>query len=246
MCTVTYFKHGDDYLLTMNRDERDDRGREIPPRRFRLNDEQPESAWPIDSDSGGTWIGANHHGVAACILNGYDKSDDSRKHFKSRGTIIPLILRLKSLDRVERWLAKDFEAASFKSFSLIVVQRDAILCVHSDGMGTVTFERRDPAPQLWTSSSWKPREVIPWRATRFAAWFDEGATLNMAGIPTFHLLQQDGMAEWSPMMKRDKSATRSITQVATSPSRVVLHYWRTPLKNDCALDRELILGASSS
>ena len=246
MCTVTYLKAGDQFLLTMNRDERLDRGREIAPRRFRLNDKKPECAWPIDSDSGGTWIGTNHHGITACILNGYEESDAGRKDFKSRGTIIPQVLQLATLDKVERMLAGDFESTAFKSFSLIVVQRDAVMFLYSNGMGTITFERRDGLPQLWSSSSWKAAEVLPWREIQFSEWVERGAALTEAGIPTYHLLQPEGREAWAPLMKRDKSMTRSITQVLISSSGVSLRYWKCPVTGGSAPDRAIVLNSPSA
>ncbi|MEO8376894.1 MAG: NRDE family protein [Candidatus Sumerlaeota bacterium] len=245
MCTVTYLRRADEFFLTMNRDERLDRGREIPPRRFRLNDQKPECAWPIDSDAGGTWIGANNYGIAACILNGYERSDAQKRGFRSRGTIIPLALQLASLDEIERWLAHDFEAIAFKSFSLLVVQRENMMFLYSDGMGTITFDRPDGVPQIWSSSSWKADEVLPWREQEFIAWYSRGLQMNSANVPTFHLMQPEGRAEWAPMMRRDKSATRSISQVVISPGDVTLKYWKCPLKDDFSADRVIVLNASS-
>ena len=41
--------------------------------------------------------------------------------------------------------------------------------------------------------------------------------------------QVPGKEEWSPLMKRDWSSTRSVTQAAVDPSKALLHYWPSPV-----------------
>ena len=69
--------------------------------------------------------------------------------------------------------------------------------------------------------------------------------------PGFNFYQAPGREEWSPLMIRDWSATRSVTQVAVemAEGRVHLRYWPnpTPAPIDPAHSLELPLepGAAS-
>ena len=70
-------------------------------------------------------------------------------------------------------------------------------------------------------------EVVEWRREQFKSWCDEGAS-EVNGVPSFNLLEVPDRLEWSPMMTRSFSITRSLTQteVRRGASRLELRYWR--------------------
>jgi len=80
---------------------------------------------------------------------------------------------------------------------------------------------------MTTSSLWRSGEVVAWRQARFAEWRLAGAP-EIAGVPAFNLLEIPGRREWSPLMTRPISITRSLTQaeLRAGADRLVLRYWR--------------------
>ena len=92
MCTVTAIGHPGSLRIVMNRDELRTRTAGRGPTLVRTGSHQ--AIMPIDPLSGGTWIGCNHAGVAAVLLN---MAPGNRPHApqpgdRSRGSIIPAIL----------------------------------------------------------------------------------------------------------------------------------------------------------
>ena len=55
--------------------------------------------------------------------------------------------------------------------------------------------------------------MLPWRQEAFEAWLSEGAPFER-GIPGYHLFQPPGKETIAPLMARDVSSTRSITQAS--------------------------------
>ena len=68
--------------------------------------------------------------------------------------------------------------------------------------------------------------VAAWRGAEFARWREEGTAFRGA-IPSFNLLQAEGKAEWSPLMERAASCTRSVTQVEADFARgeIAMRHW---------------------
>lgn len=232
MCTVTLLKTSDEFLLTMNRDERHERPAEEPPRVVDPSGRAPRCVWPIDSKSGGTWIGMNARGLTACLLNGYLPGDAqptlSGSHL-SRGAIVPDVLRHGVYTDALHWLQHDFEPWQFGSFTLLIAAGLEATAVTWRGGRSLEFHSPAGNWSLWSSSSWNADEVLPWRRREFDRWIAEGAR-RAEGMPAYHLLQPEGMAEWSPLMHRSYSATRSITQVARrTDGPLEMRYWQKAL-----------------
>lgn len=214
MCTVTLRCGGGSLLLTMNRDERRDRAAEQPPRAVNGGSGRPGWAAPFDGESGGTWIGVNERGVAACLLNGYAPADAElvgRRDVPSRGSIIPRILEDRAGDGPAR-LGDTLDFSAYPSFTLVVVTKDGGEVLRWRHGGTI---EREPVGDGWTfltSSSWNEPEVARWRRQAFDAWLASGAPMEH-GVPAIHVLAPDGDERRAPFMTRERSATRSIAQV---------------------------------
>jgi transport and Golgi organization protein 2 len=88
MCTVTFVPRNDGFYVAMNRDERIARPVASPPAVF--GQELVESIYPLDGE-GGTWIAANHTGVAFALLNWNDTQVLHQKN-RTRGSVIPALL----------------------------------------------------------------------------------------------------------------------------------------------------------
>lgn len=232
MCMLTIYRGPEEIVATMNRDEALTRGPELPPR---IHESGAGPAWmaPHDSDRGGTWMGANAHGVIACLLNAYLPGEsllpDARAQLPSRGEIIPMLLEAGDGPAVLSWLANEFRPEAYPSFNLLVITQEkgvSYQWLRNGGPGLSEFNTD------WiirSSAGWDSEEIRLWREERFAEWRAAGCE-KFDTLPTFHLMQDPNNVEWSPLMRREWSATRSITQVCVSPGRgeVEMRYWPEP------------------
>jgi hypothetical protein len=232
MCTVTSHLLGRRLLLTMNRDEYRSRAAEHPPVIHKGADGSLGWIGPCDGQSGGTWIGANSAGVMACILNVYEADEaappaaDDRP---SRGKIIPDLLAIGLLERIDSWLLKEFTAADYAPFRLLIANSDRRTVYTWRGHGQIDKADLPEGWQVLTSSSWNGDGVVPWREERFRQWVADGAII--AGeLPTYHLLQPEGLADHAPLMARELTTTRSITQIALDGvgGKTICRYWPDP------------------
>ena len=215
----------------MNRDEAISRAAEIPPA---IHAEEGSATWmaPRDSAKGGTWMGVNECGVVACLLNYYRPGESliaqPQPGDRSRGEIIPRILALGGMAQGTTWLEESFDPDPYPSFTLL-------LFTPAGGRRITwlrgTSLRYDTIEGIWSvisSSGWDSERIIRWREERFRQWLADGETMQ-GTLPSFNMLQVPGKEEWSPLMKRDWSSTRSVTQAAVDPSKALLHYWPSPV-----------------
>ncbi len=185
---------------------------------------------PIDGHVGGTWIGVNAHGVAVCLLNAYRPGQmlalpEVPSAF-SRGTIVPTVLAQGDGERVRKWITQKFDPSPYESFHLVVAWLEG--GARSVWSGSEYLEH-SPCRDEWTfvsSSLWRPEAVLAWRREAFEQWCNAGSA-RRGHLPAFHLLRAEGKEEWSPLMDREWSCTRSITQahVDGHTRRNFLRYW---------------------
>lgn len=228
MCTVTFRCGGGSLLLTMNRDERRERAAEQPPRAMRGGSGRPAWAAPFDGESGGTWIGVNERGVAACLLNGYAPADAElvgRRDVPSRGSIIPRILEDPTGEGPAR-LGATLDFSAYPSFTLLLVTKEGGEVLRWSHGGTIERETVGPGWTFLTSSSWNEPEVSRWRRRAFDDWLASGAPMEH-GVPAVHVLAPAGEEGRAAFMTRERSATRSIAQVRVSPGAATaeLRWW---------------------
>lgn len=230
MCTVTVYREESKVLVTMNRDEARSRAQEIPPKVIEEKD-SPRWIAPIDSQSGGTWIGANEFGIVACLLNGnalegeeLDKLEEVSR--PSRGTIIPYLLTRRTLTKAVDWLFLDFDPSLYAPFVLVVVSGMRGRRFVWTGKGGLIRSELCFRWELCTSSSWKVREVTQLRQHVFDKWRTEGSPFE-GYLPRVNVLRIPGKEKYSPLMDRERSATRSITQVGVDYKKksIEMSYW---------------------
>lgn len=238
MCTVTILRDSERLLVTMNRDEQWGRAAELPPTAHPLAD---GGAWlgPADGERGGTWIGASSHGVVGCLLNGYSPEDLEllgRADVPSRGELVPALLE-QPPERALAWLENGLDPTPFPSFTLLALTLGSAVQASWRPGGPLECRPLAAGWEMVSSSFWRTAEVLPWRRAQFEAWRAAGAELR-DGVPTFNLLVEPGLEEWSPLVTRPMSATRSVTQVDLRPAggELQMRYWRRsgadPIRSD--------------
>ncbi len=65
MCTVSFVKTADSIIITSNRDEKIIRPSAIPPKSYRVNNQN--LIYPKDPKAGGTWFATNEAGCSSCF-----------------------------------------------------------------------------------------------------------------------------------------------------------------------------------
>lgn len=229
MCTVTIHRTDSSLLVTMNRDEARFRAPEIPPREPISDGKTVKWLAPIDGHAGGTWFGVNEYGVHACLLNRYLPDDaliyDLSGQRPSRGRIIIELLELGREHDALALLNGPFDPKPYPSFWLILAGPHQ---THSFAWNGHVLECQTHIEPwlLFSSSSWRTSDVIEYRKQAFETWVNRGAPREGL-IPSFHVWQPNGRAEWAPLMDREYSATRSITQAETdfTKRRTEMRYW---------------------
>ena len=228
MCTLTLMRGAQRLLITMNRDEARFRGPEAPPRLYSVGGGVPDWIGPVDTDSGGTWIGVNDRGVAACLLNRYAPGDMAAERLlpgsHSRGDIIPDVLSQPNVEQSLAHMRERLDPQKYGSFTLVIASMDAwhaFEWAYGDGIAEFSLE---PPNALLTSSAMDTAEVLPWRRERYEAWLANGAPFQ-GHLPAIHLDHPEGKADWATLMDRPISATRSITQVEITPAATTMRYW---------------------
>jgi uncharacterized protein with NRDE domain len=231
MCTVTILPESlisaahvatEDPLrwrLACNRDELTTRPAALPPAITRVGSRL--AIMPIDSQSGGTWIGVNDAGLACSLLNVYDSLTTMAAPI-SRGTIIPPLLAYGDIDSALMW-ASQLDAGRYQPFRLLIVDgRELVECC-SDGR--TMRQRRQPLHDavIRTSCGLGDRLVASPRAALFRQFLS--ATSNkVAAEDLFHLHQWRGREEVSVRMRRADARTVSHTVIEVRERTVRVMY----------------------
>lgn len=227
MCTLTIIRVGDALTLTMNRDDAPARA-EASPRVW--DDGACRFAAPIDLEAGGTWIGVNAAGVAACLLNRYD---DAPKGVRSRGDVVPAALNTSKLDSASA-AVEALALRGYSPFTCLIVSLDGAACIDWTGAQCRKREFHHPTPWMMTSSSWRFEAVSAWRQALFEDILVRSQPSH-AALSDFHCAIRDGEEAWAPMMRREDAHTKSVTQIILRPQDAELRYWT----RDDAIERRL-------
>jgi len=198
----------------MNRDEARTRGAEQPPEVYETASGMPWAA-PTDSEKGGTWMAINGRGLAGCLLNRYqDVVAMAPESAESRGWILPRLMAFPCLDDASDALQGGaIDPTRFPPFTLLLASPAGARRFDWRGDSAFTMCDLGPSWQFISSSFFEPETVLPWRQQAFDDWRDKGAALHQ-GIPAIHLYSPPGQESMAPMMSRDISCTRSITQAS--------------------------------
>jgi uncharacterized protein with NRDE domain len=240
MCSLSLFAHGSQRILTMNRDEAKAR-----PELGSLNHiEGPSThiAYPVDLQSGGSWIAANAHGVALALLNRYH--EPALALASSRGGIIPALIQHGAFEHVlARAQAQTW--ARYSPFDLVLVAADQLALLQWNGYTASwrTAIESDTARAFFISSSAERTEsVIAYRQQRFDEFVlaqlplsedAQRASLHILG--GLHLQQQTETACSDILVDRPYTHTKSICQVVLGQSQTQMRYWNAQAL--LALDR---------
>ena len=211
MCTVTWIAAPGSFWLFSNRDEKLTRSMAAAPQIHERNGTR--IICPRDRAFGGTWIGINEFGIAACLLNGRGGAPPMAV---SRGLLALDALEATSVDQVEERVAAH-ELSRFAPFSMIVLSRiSRPVIVAWDGEELETSPGADRG--LLVSSSFDPDGVLDARSRQF----DPLST--PVSLENFHASHSPMPGPYSPCMHRADAETVSFTRVSAADGLIELHY----------------------
>lgn len=226
MCTVSILPIGriDRAIrIVFNRDELDARAPAQPPVERSFG--QRRAICPIDPLSGGTWIGANDAGIAFCALN-VNQCTSTRGigagAFRSRGTIIPLLLECGSTDEAtER--AMELSPRGFQPFRLLIIECGLVSEIVSEGRALRAERTTLSAPMMRCSSGLGDEIVQTPRRELFDRMLGRSATAEAQD--EFHRHYWTDRRDISVCMLRADARTVSRTTVELSERGTArMHY----------------------
>jgi len=221
MCTVTVRQTPGSLLVTMNRDEARTRAPEHPPA---VGFSETGLPWiaPRDGELGGTWMGVNAHGVVACLMNRYQdqKVAPSGANPPTRGLIVPAVLSAGDAEAALTFIESSFYPDDFMPFTLLLIAHETAHEFAWHGAGRLEPTAHAGEWTMLSSSFFDTSRVLQWRAELFQEWLHDGAPFE-GDLPAFHVLQPVDRAYDAPLMDRDVSCTRSITQAVLEAGRPI-------------------------
>ena len=222
MCTVSVIKLPGLLRLVANRDERRTRPAALPPSLTRAGDLRVLA--PTDPSSHGTWIACNDLGLAIALLN--INPPDAAAHVppRSRGGIIPGLIRSHSLDEVAA-LAAAIDRDQYAPFRLVAVHAgdEHVLVIPAPaGQGP---RPSLSVPQMFTSSGLGDHRVEGPRRQLFEELVTSGGHGDVRDRQDrFHVHRWRDRLDVSVHMSRDDAWTVSRTVVEIDDERIVMSY----------------------
>lgn len=225
MCTISVVPTADGFRLACNRDERRTRPPACGPRLHRTGARQ--ALWPVDPQSGGTWIGVNDAGLAMVLLNRHPRNAPVCTPTHSRGVLIPRLLGAAHLEtvvaRAETELTASGGDTQFEPFTLVAVQGHDVATIDYRAGTTVIARRRLARPVMFTSSSLGDELVERPRRRLFAALV-ESSRRPLTAQAQFHRHRWPGRPQISVRMTRTDAATVSQTTIDVCGETIAIEY----------------------
>jgi hypothetical protein len=227
MCTVSWLRESQGYVLLCNRDERHTRKPGSGPR---VGDVRGVSfIAPVDGDHGGSWIGTYQFCLTLCLLNRYgDWKPDRNRDYTSRGLLLVDLLDCQGSQHLSARL-NHIELDRFQPFTMLALSVDepAALIEWTGLEWTIQLDAELRMPI--TSSSLKDPNLSPMRRKVFAEMASQRGSIDPELLRQFHRSHLPERGPHSICMHRNDAATVSLTIVTVGPASVeFLHHPKSP------------------
>jgi hypothetical protein len=222
VCTVSIVPSGGGLRVVCNRDERRSRLLALAPRPQCIAGRRV--LFPIDTASGGTWIGVNDASLAFVLLNRtIDVDRPKTPPAQSRGTVIPALLTSGAL-HVAIKRATTLAPERFAPFRLIALHGQRSAVITSDGRRLSLYVETIGTPLMFTSSSLGDAVVAAPRRELFEQLVVRGRSGWLDGQYFFHRHSWPQATETSVLMSRGEARTVSRTVFETTSPITTLTY----------------------
>ena len=222
MCTVTVVPTASGFRVAFNRDERRDRPPAFAPTSHQLL--RCTAQYPVDALCGGTWIGVNHLGMVAALLNRTPRPNSAGPgHLRSRGLIVPATLDTESLDAALT-TAANIDVQDYAPFRLLIIAGTRGFVFTSDGFRLSSARADLTRPYLLTSSSLGDHIVAGPRVHLFRRMMNTDSSAWLAAQQQFHDHQWPLRREISVLMERSDARTVSRTVIDVTRRDIRMFY----------------------
>jgi hypothetical protein len=226
MCTVSWLRHSNGYVLLCNRDERHTRQPALGPR---INQREGVSfIAPVDGDHGGSWIAVNQFGLTLCLLNRYgDEPVDEADGYISRGLLLIKLIHCATAASV-RSRIESTNLEEFRPFTLAVISlADPSFVLDWTGRELrVRSELESHAPL--TSSSLREPEIGISRREQFQQLISEAVDEEPSQMTDllwqFHRSHLPERGPTSVCMHRAEASTVSVSAVTVGRKSIEFAY----------------------
>jgi len=221
MCTLTFIPRDDGYVLAMNRDEQITRGLAMPPTRVQMGVGQ--AVYPTDIE-GGTWIGANDHGLAFGLLN-RNPSGPPLNKTRSRAEIIPPLAGLADIEEAQA-IMQNSDLGGILPFRLIGISAtEKALVEWQWDQRKLETATGDWHARHWFSSSLSDEQARAWRgAVCNAAWSQPDAG-SLPWVRRLHASHGEGEGRFSICVHRTYVETLSYTEIVCTADELRCEYF---------------------
>lgn len=224
MCTLTIVLLPDGLAITMNRDEQRTRDESGTLLSGWSQEHQLSYSYPLDGLHGGTWFGANSRGIVLALLNRYQ--DPTRPDAESRGLIISELVRLPDIDSMVNTLREGL-GQRCNPFELVLIGNARMVQCCWNGSRFSFHEHESATPNIFTSSSVNAESTATLRNDLFRRWLAgkrNGRITAEMILEELHLRQEPDDPSSSILMSRERSHTKSISQVLVHPDSLEFLY----------------------
>ncbi|HSE25357.1 MAG TPA: NRDE family protein [Pyrinomonadaceae bacterium] len=222
MCTVSWLRQAEGYVLLCNRDERHTRKAASGPRIGSVHGVLFVA--PVDGDQGGSWIGTNQFGLTLCLLNRYgDWMPDPNSDYTSRGLLLVDLLDCRDNQHLSERV-NHIELDRFQPFTMLALSVDEPATL-IDWNGLECAVQLDAELRMpLTSSSLKDTNVNALRRKVFAELGSHRGSIDSDLLHQFHQSHLPNRGPHSVCMHRDDAATISLSIVTVGPASVEFLY----------------------
>lgn len=219
MCTVTFVRSGDKYIITSNRDESPARPA-LKPELY--NVQQKKVYFPKDPQAGGTWFAVDESSNVLVLLNGaFTKHQHLPPYKKSRGLVVLDIIGSESPLRA--W--ESIMLSGIEPFTLVVLEKESLFHLAWDFSNKHTLELNQSLNYIWSSATLYSQEVIETRKSWFQEFLIQHPLPHETDMIGFHMNTAGHDKQNGLIMNRDnKVKTQSVTQVVVEKNKADIFY----------------------
>jgi len=223
MCTVSWLRQKDGYLLLCNRDERHTRKPASGPRIGALRG--VSFVAPVDADQGGSWIGVNQFGLTLCLLNRYgDWTPQPDKTYTSRGLLLTNLLDCSDGAALQQKISAQ-SLEHFQPFTLaaLALQEPAMLFEWTGSDFNIERDAESHMPLI--SSSLREPKIAQTRKELFSRMVADAGSVDAILLREFHGSHFPERGPLSVCMHRDDAATVSLSVIKVKLEAIEFTYY---------------------
>ncbi|HUR29968.1 MAG TPA: NRDE family protein [Saprospiraceae bacterium] len=220
MCTVTFIHFNKTFFITSNRDE-------SPGRNAKglISNHFPGKVgihYPLDEESGGSWIAMSDSGKVACLLNGaFEPFIPELSYRQSRGQVVVDAITEPDVKR----FIETYPLDGIAPFTLLIFENGNFVQLAWDGTNKHIQPLSVTEPQIWSSVTLYPPHVRAWRKALFEKWIAQTEIFDRDSIIDFHQIANGDPDNDFIMNRNEIVKTLSITSIELKPeSGSLLHF----------------------